>query len=114
MSGKRQLPYYSEVQGFDLQQRRRLEEDPSRCGRRWAAGGRQAGGTWFLSALHCRLHSDKPIVAAFREREAPKVWQAKEQTEFDEYDAITVRLGARAPPAPAPPALPLLLPGRCC
>lgn len=30
MSGKRQFPYYSEVQGFELQ-RQRLEEDPSMC-----------------------------------------------------------------------------------
>ena len=94
MSGKRQLPYYSEVQGFDLQQRRRLEEDPSRCRRRRRRRRLAAARTTF--SLLCRmclcgsLHSDQHI-ATCREKEAPKVWQAKEQTEFDEYDAITVR-----------------------
>lgn len=29
MSGKRAFPFYSEVQGFELQ-RRKLEEDPSK------------------------------------------------------------------------------------
>ncbi|KAL4424909.1 hypothetical protein ABPG77_009638 [Micractinium sp. CCAP 211/92] len=52
MSGKRAFPFYSEVQGFELQ-RRRLEEDPS------------------------------------REKEAPKVWQARENTTLDDYDAVT-------------------------
>ncbi|PRW59097.1 DEAD-box ATP-dependent RNA helicase 24 [Chlorella sorokiniana] len=55
MSGpdkKRAFPYYSEVQGFEVQ-RRRLEDDPS------------------------------------RDAAAPRVWQAREQSSFDEYDAIT-------------------------
>lgn len=52
MSGKRAFPYYSEVQGFELQ-RRRLEEDPS------------------------------------REKDAPKIWQAREHSTLDDYDAVT-------------------------
>lgn len=41
MSGKRAFPFYSEVQGFELQ-RRRLEEDPSR---RVPGAGAASGGS---------------------------------------------------------------------
>ncbi len=52
MSGKRAFPFYSEVQGFELQ-RRRLEEDPSRrVPGAGAASGSSGGGA--SGTLLCR------------------------------------------------------------
>ncbi|KAI3438924.1 hypothetical protein D9Q98_001338 [Chlorella vulgaris] len=64
MSGKRSFPYFSKVEGFELQ-RRKLEEDPS------------------------------------RDKEAPNVWQAREQTVYDEYDTVTGDVFAAAAAAMA-------------
>jgi hypothetical protein len=97
-SGKRQFPYYSKVEGFELQ-RRRLEDDPSRCAAtpgcccRYGA----AGGTGFRLSSRSPSRS-MPLLHVSRDRDGPKVWQAREQTSFDEYDAITVcaRGGAAA------------------
>jgi hypothetical protein len=36
--------------------------------------------------LLCRRHTPSSL----RDKEAPKVWQAREQTVYDEYDTVTV------------------------
>lgn len=85
-SGKRQFPYYSTVEGFELQ-RRRLEDDPGRCAARLSSCNTSRPSS------RSSVRSSVPPTAllhTFRDKEGPKVWQAREQTAFDEYDAITV------------------------
>lgn len=106
MSGKRAFPFYSEVQGFELQ-RRRLEEDPSRRAPEQslpaaavAVAARSAPASW-MSGL-----ARHEVAVPCREKEAPKVWQAREHSTLDDYDAITVGLGARAACSGSRQALP--------
>lgn len=89
MSGKRAFPYYTEVHGFELQ-RRRLEEDPSR----WAAAPpplvrrRRRCFAACPAPRSALIHLPSRCPSA-REKDAPRVWQAREQSELDEYDAVT-------------------------
>lgn len=41
--------------------------------------------------MKCGAPGPLPLGWMCREKEAPKVWQAREQTTYDDYDTVTVR-----------------------